>query len=319
MKEKFSSSIGSYIMLFLEFKHAQGLRYLTGEYYLSKLDDYWTTNGFDSSFTKEHVHRWMLRREHESNNTHCCRMSFLREFSKFLHAQGLSDIYLIPRGMSKRGSKYMPYLFSDDKVKKFFSACDTMRPSKEIPCRALVLPAYFRFLYCCGVRTGEARVLRVEDTNLPQGYVDIIKAKGFKSRRLFIKDELLRILAEFDSKISLCYPNRTYFFPLDTADAYSPHQIARSFNEIWREAGLPLGGQPKPRAYDFRHHFAFSNINRWTEKGIDANGMLPYLMHYMGHSSIKSTFYYLHLVPEFFSTYSERTKSLENMIPEVVS
>jgi integrase/recombinase XerD len=66
-----------------------------------------------------------------------------------------------------------------------------------------------------------------------------------------------------------------------------------------------------------RHHFAFANINRWVENGINVNSMLPYLMNYMGHSSIESTFYYIHLIPEFFGVYSEKIKALEKMIPEV--
>jgi len=37
----------------------------------------------------------------------------------------------------------------------------------------------------------------------------------------------------------------------------------------------------------------------------------------MGHASLDSTFYYLHLVPEFFPTFSEKTKSLEQLLPEV--
>jgi integrase/recombinase XerD len=40
-------------------------------------------------------------------------------------------------------------------------------------------------------------------------------------------------------------------------------------------------------------------------------------MRYMGHSSLESTFYYLHLVPEFFSTFSEETKPLEALLPEM--
>jgi hypothetical protein len=37
----------------------------------------------------------------------------------------------------------------------------------------------------------------------------------------------------------------------------------------------------------------------------------------MGHSCLESTFYYLHLVPEFFATFSEKTKTLEGLLPEV--
>jgi integrase/recombinase XerD len=75
----------------------------------------------------------------------------------------------------------------------------------------------------------------------------------------------------------------------------------------------PAECNPKPRTYDFGLHSAFANINRWVENGINVNGMLPYLMNYMGHASIESTFYYIHLIPEFFGIYSEKEKALESM------
>jgi hypothetical protein len=37
----------------------------------------------------------------------------------------------------------------------------------------------------------------------------------------------------------------------------------------------------------------------------------------MGHSCIDSTDYYLHLVPEFFHTFSEKLRSTEAVLPEV--
>ena len=33
--------------------------------------------------------------------------------------------------------------------------------------------------------------------------------------------------------------------------------------------------------------------------------MLPYLMRYMGHSSIEKTYYYIHLIPDYFGNYAE--------------
>ncbi|NLI91774.1 MAG: HAMP domain-containing protein [Peptococcaceae bacterium] len=47
------------------------------------------------------------------------------------------------------------------------------------------------------------------------------------------------------------------------------------------------------------------------------NVMLPYLMRYMGHASLKSTCYYIHFVPEFFSTFNDITKVLSDILPEV--
>jgi len=37
----------------------------------------------------------------------------------------------------------------------------------------------------------------------------------------------------------------------------------------------------------------------------------------MGHSSLEGTDYYLHLVPEFFHTFSDKVKPTEALLPEV--
>lgn len=67
----------------------------------------------------------------------------------------------------------------------------------------------------------------------------------------------------------------------------------------------------------FRHHFAWTNLNRWAAEGLDLNAMLPYLMRYMGHQSVRETLYYFHFVPEFFPTYRKMVEPLEDLIPEV--
>ena len=45
--------------------------------------------------------------------------------------------------------------------------------------------------------------------------------------------------------------------------------------------------------------------------------MLPYLMRYMGHSSLESTYYYIHLLPDFFPQYKVLASPTEDLIPEV--
>lgn len=179
------------------------------------------------------------------------------------------------------------------------------------------MPVLFRFLYCCGVRTCEARLLLVEDVGLEKGYVDILKSKGLKDRRLYLPQDLLELFRIYNTKISEYFPFRKYFFPSTFQDCYSAGMISRNFNLAWNAACLRTDSGKQPRAYDMRHHFAFANVNRWVKEGKNANAMLPYLMRYMGHSSLESTFYYIHLVPEFFGTYTEKTKQLESILPEV--
>jgi len=52
-------------------------------------------------------------------------------------------------------------------------------------------------------------------------------------------------------------------------------------------------------------------------EGKNVHAMLPYLMRYMGHSSLESTYYYIHLSPDYFQQYSVLSASMEDLIPEV--
>lgn len=97
----------------------------------------------------------------------------------------------------------------------------------------------------------------------------------------------------------------------------SASSIPFNFRKIWLAAGLKRDGEIKPRPYDFRHHFACANIARWAKEKKDVISMLPYLMRYMGHSSLEKTYYYVHLIPDYFADYAAATENLESLLPEV--
>ena len=45
---------------------------------------------------------------------------------------------------------------------------------------------------------------------------------------------------------------------------------------------------------------------------------MPYLSEYLGHAHLTETDYYLHLVPEFFPVFREKSRTTwANVIPEV--
>lgn len=152
-----------------------------------------------------------------------------------------------------------------------------------------------------------------KNVNLQIGHIDIVRSKGFKDRRVFLPVDLQSLYLKYDAVVNDIYPDRTYFFPAKANRCYECSTISQNFRKVWKAAGFRIHA----RAYDFRHHFAFATLNRWIEQGTDVHSMLPYLTRYMGHASLESTFYYLHLVPEFFPTFSEKTKTLEQLLPEV--
>ena len=302
---------------FIESKHSLGWKYETGEFYLHEFDRYCAEKESEGVPLKEIIKCWAILRDTECSSTQHVRVAPIREFGKFLQLSAYSDSYVIPKKVCQKQIRTMPHFFTDDEIINFFNACDTLHPRKENIVRHFALPMLFRLLYCCGVRTCEARLLMRESVDLNSGYIDIFRSKGLKDRRIFLSEDLRSLFMKYDAIINEIFPNRPYFFPVKSNTCYQCGSIGGNFNKIWKAAGL--GNEPgsKARAYDFRHHFAFANLNRWVEEGIDVNSMLPYLMRYMGHSCLESTFYYLHLVPEFFATFSIKTKVLEGLLPEV--
>lgn len=241
-------------------------------------------------------------------------VSVLREFSRYLQMRS-ENAYIIPPKMVTQPIAEEPYFFMPEEIEAFFAALDKIETHKSFKGRELVFPALFRLLYCCGLRCKEARTLECSNVHVKDGYIDIMQSKGPKSRRLFISTELSQYLNEYDAKIAILFPARKYFFPHGNL-CYKSSAISGNFRRFWMKAFPDFELFTRPRAYDLRHHFAWSNLNRWANEGLDLNAMLPYLMRYMGHQSVKETLYYFHFVPEFFPSYRGMTASLEDMIPE---
>jgi integrase len=317
MSKEYSSVLGPYISGLVATKKATGYRYESAEFYLRYFDRYCSLRAECKSLSRELVLEWVKAKDGESPRTHRARISPIRQLGKYMQSLGVSDAFVLASALSRKVERYVPHFFTSQELAVFFKACDTLAPHGVMRARHLVLPVFFRLLYCCGLRTCEARTLRVENVDLRNGQIDILRSKGCRSRRLPLPQDLLELLRIYDARVSEIYAGRIYFFPTRRSNCYSCGNVGVVFRKMWKVAGLEEASGRKSRAYDFRHHFALSNLNRWVAAGIDVNSMLPYLSRYMGHSCIESTDYYLHLVPEFFHTFSEKVKPTETFLPEL--
>jgi len=315
--KSFKSGLGVQLQSFIDYKHSLGYSYHAGEFYLHDFDQFCYRTGVENILTKELAESWIIYREKASPDPYHSCVSAIREFGRYLQSIGEAETYLLSDRFVIHRYRPTPYFFTDEEITCFFAMCDTFHIRRQTPGRFLIPSVYFRFLYCCGVRTCEARLLFMEDVHLEKGYVDIIHSKGLKDRRIYLPEDLLDLFLKYNQKISAYLPERRYFFPSSSKKSCSSGWISLTFNQLWDAAGLRRKSSKQPRAYDFRYHFAFANVNRWVRDGLDVNAMLPYLMRYMGHSSLESTSYYIHLVPEFFSTYTKKTRVLEDILPEV--
>lgn len=313
----FVSNLAGKLKDFLDYKHTLGIKYSSACFYLFELDGYNLNHGNLDTLTKEMTEGWAIWQASKSESRNRSWLPPIREFGRYLQSIGEKDAYILDNKFSMQRYHADVYLLSETEIQTFFRECDSYVLRTKIPGRPYVWPALYRFLYCCGVRCAEARKLKCENVNLELGYVDIINTKSCRDRRLYLSEELTSYLARYDKAVSVRFPKREYFFPSAKGGICSSDSISFNFKKIWISAGLKRDGKVKPRAYDFRHHFACANIMRWSQEGKDIHAMLPYLMQYMGHVSLESTYYYLHLIPDYFPQYAKLTSSTEDLIPEV--
>lgn len=313
----YSKSLPELVHQFVSYKKANGYQYHTGAYYLKKYVQFVMERFPGAAVPGKADVEGFLERFQDTPGSLYNAAAFLREFSRYLNARGIKA-YLIPPGRLRLPTPVQPYFFTENEITAFFRVCDQITDVPHLKGRHLVLPAIFRLLYCCGLRCKEARTLARENVHLDQGYLDILQSKGPKSRRVYISDELLRHLTGYDHQINRLFPDRVFFFPNREDRPYSASWLEQNFLRLWY-AAFPekKGSGISIRAYDFRHHFVYANMNRWMREGKDVNTMLPYLMRYMGHSDVKNTLYYFHLVPDIYGGLLDRSRHSEELIPEV--
>lgn len=313
-----NKTLSDFIDEFLEYKKQNGYTYTTAGYHLNKYLDFSTGHApVENVPGKDTINTFLNRYADTPGNLYNIAAT-LREFSRYLIGLGYLSAYVIPPKKVSLPTPVQPYLFTVDEIEAFFIPCDSIQYDCHVPKRHIVLPVMYRLLYCCGLRCKEVRTLKNENVHLPENYIDIFQSKGPKSRRVFISQEVSDYLQVYDTKMKSIFPDRMFFFPSRKDCPYSADAFQKNFLKIWY-AAFPdkKCDDISIRAYDFRHHFAYANMNQWLREEKDINVMLPYLMRYMGHQDIENTLYYFHLAPDIYGAIVKKSSLFEGLLPEV--
>ncbi len=240
----------------------------------------------------------------------------IRDFGRWLVAHGNQNAYILTDQWKAPLVPAHPYLTAAHEIEKFFTSAAQLETKSPWKWQAV---AFFTLMHSCGIRTGEARSLLTDQVDLSNGRIDIWWSKGNRSRRLPLTSEITEVLGTCEMLSAKRFgPSRHNFFVSAAGSKVAAAAVGIAFNRIWDQAGLPrpINGQ-QPRPYDFRHHFAYANIERWMTQGKDVTAMLPYLSRYMGHATIDSTYYYIHTSPDFMDAYAQITQKSQLLLPEV--
>lgn len=319
MKYPLNSSFSGRIIDFVNYKHSLGHNYDESCRILWKFDLFCCEKfPGKSSFDRDIAMAWLEMRDTEGKAGHRNRVMVLREFAKYLNAIG-EPAYLIPISMTTKAPRYVPHIFTESEITAFFYGADHFTSHRAALARQLVIPVFYRLLYCCGLRPSEARLVRKENDDLVRGVLFIKESKGHKDRAVTVADDMLQLLRKYTQKVTSIYPDCPFFFPrYDGMGAYSKQWTKETFWRCFQVGGITQFDGPKPRVYDFRHTFATECICRWVREGKDVDAMLPFLSAYMGHARFEDIAYYIHMVPDLYQrTGNINISDYEALLPEV--
>ncbi|HTT90060.1 MAG TPA: tyrosine-type recombinase/integrase [Acidimicrobiales bacterium] len=309
----FTSAFATELDAYLAFKENMGFYGSSRVWYLKQFDGY-CAEGNHTVFDRSTVEGWVTVQLGRSGGYRSW-MSYARDFGRWLRTNGVPDAYVLSGDWKAPFVPAHPYLLARREIALFFDAAMALKAQSPWRWQAA---AFFTLMHCCGLRTGEVRALRTEHVDLDDGHVDIVWSKRNRSRRLPLTGEVIDVLDACDRMTRERFVSRRAFFISATGNQVTQATVGVIFGRIWDQAGLarPVGGQ-QPRPYDFRHHFAYANIERWAREGKNVAAMLPYLSRYMGHATFDSTYYYVRTSPDFMGSYAETTRQGQSLLPEV--
>ncbi len=263
--------------------------------------------------SQEMVDTWCSKRDTEKNNSCRSRIYPVISFLKYLKSRDKIDI-VVPELPYRTPRTYIPHAFTNKELLEFFKACDTITGTRteEQRARKVTIPVFFRLLYSSGIRTTEARLLKVEDVDLKDGVLNIRYSKGYDQHFVVLHDSMLELMRAFDKAISQIYTNRIYFFSARKNKCHKRSWVQVNFRELWDKKNTAYA-----TAYQLRHHYATENINRWIGEGMEFHSKFLYLSKSMGHSVLESTKYYYSLTPGLSDVIQDKTNdSFNNIIPD---
>lgn len=311
-KGPFAGTIQSHISL----KQAVGYKYEAEARHLFRFSVFTAQHHPKaSSLTKEIVLAWCSKKSYEAQANQCTRASILRQLAIHVVNNGFMA-YVLPKGYYPTEDQYVPYIYTEKELQRFFRETDRCQYVSECPYRHLIMPVLFRMIYACGLRSSEARLLKYGDVDLEAKILTVKHSKKDNNRLVPMSDSLAQRCLTYVNSMSIHSKASDWFFPGLNGKPMTIGNVYHNFRRFLWKAGISHGGRGRgPRVQDFRHAYACHCLKKWVIQGKDLATYLPVLKTYLGHYSFDETAYYLRLTADVFPNISIK---LEGCYPDII-
>ena len=315
----FTSCFSEDIQGLMEQKKQSGYIYDSAKYNLIQFDQFCIKTDIHTTIiTKELSDLWQSYHVNESKSRRASRMSVLRQLSRYMNEQG-KECY-VPSKFSAKSYR-LPYVMNNSEIREFFMVIDHYVPKINATQFHILAEEYrvlFRFIYCCGLRVSEARMLKIKNIDFEKNTAIILHSKGDKDRLIYIAEDVCDMCRDMIHVLQNKYHFYSeYLFP--SSDPNIPLQVAsinKKFQEFWKETSGASDSR-YPTVHSLRYSFVVARMNLWMEHGENLTAMMPYLSKYLGHESVENTYYYYHQIESAFKIVRQKDLLSDSIIPEV--
>ena len=232
---------------------------------------------------KKYIYKEIIKEKNRSNATINRHLELLSKMFNLCIENDLIEKNPCQAVGQLREENFKIRFLTTEEEKALFNAIETTSYSNKN--NEVIFPyIHLKPLIICALQTGMRRSeifgLKWAQVDFKNGFIDVLKTKSGKARKIPISKRLETILKDV---LATSGNNDYVFINMATNKPYT--DIKKSFSTVLKNANIE-----NFRFHDLRHTVA----TRMVESGVD----LLVVQEILGHSNIQTTMRYAHPVPE---------------------
>jgi integrase/recombinase XerD len=304
------------ITQFIEYRSNLGEKVRTIKYLLLGFGKYVGLNNELDTITQDQCCKYLNLKGIQNGKTTSywfCIYSAIEGLYKWAIVRGYVNNFVLPKHKPNKPESFIPYIYSNDELKRIFSAAKCYRKRFNILFPE-VIQTMLKTTYSLGLRPSETVNLYVNDINIANSLIEIRESKFYKSRIVPMGDQVRCMIMQYlnwrVNMVSKLAFTDNHMFLDRKGSQVKLSALQEAFRRICDKAGVHRNDNARcdVRLQDLRHTFATNRITQWYNEEKDVQKLLPVLSTYLGHCNIDSTSVYITLTDSILSEASVKFK-----------
>ena len=291
---------------YLAYRKTLGFQLTSAGPLLLRFAEYADRIGHRGPLTTDLAVRWVKLPKAGSPGYLARRLDVVRGFARHRAVADPRTEIPPPRLLGATYRRRTPHIYSEAELSALVTAARALAPSTGL--RPHTYAALFGLLACTGLRVSEAVKLTRDDIDWRQGLLTIRQTKFRKSRLVPLHATTLAALRDYGARRDRLHPSPTTgaFFLTRRGTALALSSVGGVFWRLRKRLGWAERDRTKPRIHDLRHTFACRRLQRWYAEGVDVDHAVAALSTYLGHATVRDTYWYLTGTPELLALATAR-------------